>query len=314
MNLNLDLSAVPRFLRSVLSDLRQKRLWSSSATPPAPPQAAVPTAPPASGSSIPALNVQTTPSHSRIAGPSHDPFAGNATTTATTQAPGTSAATGASSSTASSSTTGTATGGTSSTGSPSTSASTGSSSTTPSANPPSITSGAKSHPAPSGLKATQAYDVALAITNGTGGINTTDPLERLSVIPSQQQPMLVELGVEQGGNHVLFAVQPGAIPSGPGKCTPGPIDCEVLSLGQDQTEQLSKQTGSIGPAQVALFAITSITASDYPSAAAANKARRQASAAGRALLDASTYPTLSLFQYEPSLGSVVDLRNLKVGG
>jgi hypothetical protein len=156
--------------------------------------------------------------------------------------------------------------------------------------------------------------VALAITNSKGGIDTTDPLTRLSPIPSAQQPLLVELGVARGGDRVLFAVQPNAVPTGPGVCTPGPIDCEILSLRQDQTEQLSTRQGSIGSTQVALFAITSISATDYPSAAAAGRARRASSAAGRAVLNNSNSPTLALFQYEPSVGSVVDLRNLKVGG
>ena len=154
----------------------------------------------------------------------------------------------------------------------------------------------------------------MAITTPDGGINTLDPLDRLSLVPSNQKPMLIELGVEQGGNRVLFAVQPGTVPVGPGTCTPGPIDCEILSLGQDQTEELATQTGSLELSSVALFAITGITAHDYSSAAAADKARRSESAAGRTLLDKSTYPALSLFEYEPSLGSVVDLRNLKVGG
>jgi hypothetical protein len=150
------------------------------------------------------------------------------------------------------------------------------------------------------------------MTDASGGLDTTDPLQRLSVIPSQQQPLLVELGVLQGGNKVLFAVQPGAVVSGPGKCIPGPLDCEILSLGQDQTERLSAQQGSIGASQVALFAITSVTAANHGSAAAANKARGDVSSAGRALLDKSNYPALSLFQYEPSVGSIVDLRNLGV--
>lgn len=153
----------------------------------------------------------------------------------------------------------------------------------------------------------------MAITNSSGGIDTVDPLTRLSLIPSNQQPLLIELGVEQGGKHVLFAVQPGTVVSGPGTCTPGPIDCEVLSLGQDQTEQLSVQQGSVGTSQVALFAITGVTATDYPSAVAADRARRAESAAGRALLNKSTLPSLSLFQFEPNLGAVVDMRNLTVG-
>jgi hypothetical protein len=154
--------------------------------------------------------------------------------------------------------------------------------------------------------------VSLSITNASGGLNTIDPLKRLSVLPSTRQPLLVELGVLKGGSRVLFAIQPGTVVSGPGTCTPGPIDCEILSLGQDQTEGVSVQSTG-GPVSVALFAVTGVTASDYSSAAAADKARRQESSAGRQALDASSLDALSLFRYEPSVGAVVDLRNLTAG-
>ena len=153
----------------------------------------------------------------------------------------------------------------------------------------------------------------MAITAPSGGINTVDPLTRLSLIPSDQQPLLVELGVLQGGKRVLFAVQPNAVVNGPGTCTPGPLDCEILSLGQDQTEQLSTRVGAVGASQVALFAITGITATNHSSVGLADRVRRADSAAGRAVLDKSGLPSLSLFQYEPSLGFVVDQRNLTVG-
>jgi hypothetical protein len=151
--------------------------------------------------------------------------------------------------------------------------------------------------------------VTLALTDSTGGLNTIDSLERLSPLPSANQALLVELGVLRGGHRVLFAVQPGTALNGPGTCTPGPIDCEILSLGQDQTEGVSIQSAS-GPTQVALFAVTGISAASHPSASAADKARRQESAAGRKILNASTLDALSLFQYQPNIGAVVDLSNL----
>lgn len=152
----------------------------------------------------------------------------------------------------------------------------------------------------------------MAITNSAGGVNTVDPLTRLSLIPNNTHPLLVEVGVLQGGKKVLFAVQPGTVIDGPGTCLPGPIDCELVSLGQDQTEAVS------GPGNTAnaLFAITGITAVTHPSAAAANEARGVASNGGRAIFDGDSHSlaALSLFKYEPSVGSVVDLRNLTVEG
>jgi hypothetical protein len=163
------------------------------------------------------------------------------------------------------------------------------------------------------LRSTQTYHVSLAITNSSGGLDTIDPMERLSVLPSDNSPLLVELGVLKGGHRVLFAVQPGAVVNGPGRCTPGPIDCEILSVAPDQTEGLSRQTAS-GTSPVALFAVTGITTDDHSSSTVAEQVRRRESAAGRSVLNSSPLSALSLFRYEPSLGVVVDLRNLTVGG
>jgi hypothetical protein len=175
--------------------------------------------------------------------------------------------------------------------------------------PPSITGNSKPKPAPAGLKPTQSYDVGLAVTNSAGGIDTADPLVRLSPVPSAQQPLLVELGVLQNGSRVLFAVEPGTVVNGPGTCTPGPIDCEILALGQDQTESISSQ----GSGAKTLFAVTGISAITHASVADANKTRDGKSAAGQAVLDSTPgLAALSLFKYEPSVGSVVDLRDLGV--
>jgi len=282
-------------------------------------QAPLPTPAPATGSSLPTLNVQSTPSTSRLTGPAHNPFAPS--TGGTSGASGTSAAastgltavTTAANNAVSALTGGSSTGSSGSTfpsTSPSTVSSPASSGASPTTTPPSITGNAKPKPAPTGLSSTQSYDVALTITNAEGGVNTVDPLERLSPVPSDQQPLLVELGVLQGGGRVLFAVQPGTVVSGPATCIPGPIDCEVISLGQDQTESISSAHSD----ENALFAITGISATGHPSAAAANKAREEKSAAGQAVLDGFSEPAVSLFKYEPSVGSVVDLRNLTVGG
>jgi hypothetical protein len=346
MNLNFDLSGFTRFLRGALNDLRQKHilpiaavllaaivavplLLSSSPSSPSPSQAPAPVPPPPTGTTLPALNVQSTPGHSVLVGKSRNPFgaaSGSSAASSSTTSPNlavassvanlahnaVSALNGSTASSAASSagsTSASGSGSSSSTGSSSSSSGSGTSSSS-STNPPSITGSSKPKPAPSGLTATEAYDVSLSVTNSSNGINAIDPLERLSVVPSNSQPLLVELGVRQGGNQVLFAVQPGAVVSGPGACTPGPVDCELLSLGQDQTEAVWSRTNS----HATLFAITGVTTVGYSSSAAANKARRTESAHGRSLLDSSSLPALSLFKYEPSLGSVVDLSNLTVGG
>jgi hypothetical protein len=270
------------------------------------------------GTTLPAISVRTTRGTAKLAGRGRNPFtpqhvATTATTTATTSTTAV-----ATTSTPSSGTTNVGSvniavgGGSGSSNSPAPVSATPTPTPAPSTPAPG-TPHAKPAPAPAGLSAKQSYEVSLAITNSGGGLDTVDPLERLSVIPSLQQPLLVELGVLQGGKQVLFAVQTGAVLSGRGSCTPGPIDCEILALSPGQTEAVSRQTPT-GSTPVALFAVNSIRAAEHPSVAAANQARHAASDAGRQLLANSPLSAGSLFQYDPSVGAVVDLRNLTVGG
>jgi hypothetical protein len=167
-------------------------------------------------------------------------------------------------------------------------------------------------PPPPGLTARQSYAVKLAISNGSGGIDTVDPLQRLTVLPSEHQPLMVELGVLKGGNRVLFAVEPGATVSGPGQCIPGPIYCQIVSLARNQVEHLGVR-GKTGISPVALFAVTGISVVTHASVSGAQNARRDESAAGRALLNHTNLSALSLFHYEPGVGAVVDMRNLTFG-
>jgi len=261
-----------------------------------------------SGTTLPAISVQTVPGNSNLGGKGRNPFTPQHVATTSTTATVASATT---TPTTGGTTTSTGTTGVSSTGGSGTSSSGSSAGSTPA--PTSTTPAPAPKPAPTGLTATQAYHVSLAITIPNGGVNTIDPLERLSILPSKHQPMLVELGVLQGGRSVVFVVEPGTVVSGAGTCTPGPIDCEILTLHPGQTEGISKQAAS-GSTPVALFSVNSISADQYPSAAAANKARQTASDVGRELVNHSPLSAISLFQYDPSVGAVVDLRNLTVGG
>lgn len=273
-----------------------------------------------SGTTLPAITVKTTGNSSKLPGRGRNPFTPQHIVTATTAtvasapAPTTSttpASTGAGS-TGGLSSTGSTTGGGAATSTPSSPAPAPAPAPTP-APATGAPAPAAPKPAPTGLTATQSYQVSLAITDSGGNLNTIDSLERLTVLPSVKQPLLTELGVLQGGRQVVFVVEPGAVVGGPGTCTPGPIDCEILTLSPGQTEGLSQQTPT-GSTPVALFAVNSITAVNHPSAAAADRARRTASDAGRELLANTPLSSVSLFQYDPSVGAVVDQRNLTVGG
>jgi hypothetical protein len=168
-------------------------------------------------------------------------------------------------------------------------------------------------PPPPTFGPTDTYDVAVSITGTSGNENTISSLERLSTLPSRNNPLLVELGVLQGGKRVLFAVQPGTVGRGGGQCIPGPVDCEILSLAPHKVEKLEAETQD-GVMPEALFAVTAITAHHFQTAAQADSARHVRSAFGHSLLRQSSGTALSLFPYQPSLGVIVDQRNLNVGG
>lgn len=319
-------------LRGIVKEFRDKRLWpialvliaalvavpvllSKSAPAPTtvgqvPPAAAPP------GTAVPAVNVQTTPGTSKLGSHSRNPFdqqggsapvaktIGGTSPSATGGAPASSSATSSTPSSGSSSSAGSAPSAPSSGGSSTGSGSTSGGSTTPAQ--PFPTKPAK--PAPAGLTDKQSYEINLSATNSSGGFDTFSP-ERLSPLPNQHQPLLIELGVLKGGKRVLFAVQPGTVVHGAGSCTPGAISCQILSLAPNQVESVGTNNGTVME-----FAVTGIKAAGHPSASAASSARRATSPFGRRLLDRSTLTALSLFQYRPSIGAVVDLSNLTVGG
>ena len=330
--MRLDAHRAKAGLTKLAGDLRGTRLWplvivmlvaivavpialskSSTGTPIASVPGTVPA--PLHDTALPALNVESKAGASHLPGHGRDPFAqkGSNQTTAQSGATTTSpSGSGSGSSTSSSAnTSGTAGGGATTSGSggsPSPSSAPPQSSSTP---PPSITPPNK-HPATptAGLTPDQAYQVSIGITNSSGGVDTVDPLQRLSPLPSAQQALVVELGVLKGGRRVLFAVRPGTVVGGSGTCTPGPIDCQILSLGQDQTESLSRQAPA-GTVPVAEFAVTGITAARYPSVAAADRARRAVTSAGRQVLSATNLSVLPLFPYDPGVGAVLDSRTLR---
>lgn len=319
------------YLKAILSDLRERRIWPLAVvllvaivavpTVLSKPAAKVPAAPSSNGSAsaggpvagLPVVTVTGAVSHSRLKGHARDPFtqsklhlataaANTVTTPATTG--------GALGSTGSGGTSTTGGGGTTTPSGTTTPGGTTTTTTTPGGTP--VPTG-KPKPAPAGLSADESYEIQISITDAAGGVDTIDPLQRLGLLPSNQRPMLVNLGVLRGGGRVLFAVVPGTFLRGPGTCTPGPIDCQVLSLGQDQVETLFKQTAG-GMVNVGQFAVTGIRAQKFASSSAAQKARTKVSTLGRRILGRLDSPALSLFPFKPNLGAVVDLRDLKVGG
>lgn len=299
----------------IISDLRERRLWpvavvllvaivvvpfvlarSPAAIPPAP--APVAAAATSLRASLPSVSVSQTPSRANLNAKPRNPFTPSTRPKALTSAI---AAKPVSTTTSAMSSSRVSQG-----------VSPGSGGGTPHSSPGPRVPVSHGQPAPSGLTSKQTYEVTLATTQPNGGLDTTPSVERLSPVPSPDRPLLIELGVLEGGQRVLFAVLQGTNVSGPGSCIPGPVDCELLSLGVNQTETVSGQGDAASAATS--FAVTAISVADHPSAAAAQLARHASSPEGLSLLTIARLDALSLFSYQPSRGVVVDLRNLSAGG
>lgn len=111
----------------------------------------------------------------------------------------------------------------------------------------------------------------------------------------------------------MFAVLPNTLVSGGGSCLPGPLDCEILAVAPNDTVDVAVRTAG-APKSLGSFTLTDIGVARLSSATAANKARKAADARGQQLLVHSGLSALALFPYNPSLGVVVDERNIQVGG
>lgn len=252
--------------------------------------------------SIPAVSVSDTASTAKLKGPSRNPF---------TQLNSGSGGSGSSKSSKSSKSGSSSSSGSSSTSS---SGSSGSSSSTPSGKETLPTKIKTTPPPPWGvLTPTETFRVSVSVSGSSGDENTINSLERLSTLPSRNDPLMIELGVLKGSKDVLFALLPGTAVSGSATCVPGPSDCQVVEIPVGKIETLKADTQEGWMAQ-GMFAVTGITKQKHKSTADARTARRVVNAFGHALLKQTASAALSLFEYLPNLGVLVDKRNLNVGG
>ncbi len=73
------------------------------------------------------------------------------------------------------------------------------------------------------------------------GSSDTSPLPkskvtRLDALPSADEPVLVYLGVTDGGKEAVFMVDSGVVAQGDGSCQPDPASCETIHLREGETE------------------------------------------------------------------------------
>lgn len=85
-----------------------------------------------------------------------------------------------------------------------------------------------------------SYDLDVAVGEA-GAMNIRNDVPQLSFLPSESKPVLVFLGISEGGGKAMFLVSSDvSAASGEGSCMPsGSAPCEILVLRRGQVENLT---------------------------------------------------------------------------
>jgi hypothetical protein len=119
----------------------------------------------------------------------------------------------------------------------------------------------------------------------TEGQLTKKKVKRLGALPDPDEPVLVYLGVEEGGKVAVFMIDSNVDAQGDGTCKPDPQTCETLHMriGDTMFFDVLSEDGESVTAQYQLD-LVDIKRRTAGSAAAARKAYAVESKAGRAVL------------------------------
>jgi hypothetical protein len=172
--------------------------------------------------------------------------------------------------------------------------STGASTSTPKATPKKTTTPAKPKPKPKpkAVDPTDTYHVSLRFGVNGGALKTLKDVARLSPLPSETDPFFVFLGVLQTEKtheqRAVFMVSSDAVPNGEGACHPTKQDCETVELTKGQTIFFDYTAPDGTPTQYQLQ-LAGIHKTQITSTAKAQAAIARHSAVGQELLrDAAT--------------------------
>jgi hypothetical protein len=207
---------------------------------------------------------------------------------------------------------GSSSGGSSSSSGGSSSSSGGGSSTTPAASTPS-SGGTTTPTAPKKTtpKATPSDDSTFHVDLKFGETDQGKAYKnvaRLTPLPSSTDPFFVFLGLKDDGKTAVFLISADAVPSGDGVCKPSADSCETVELKKGDIEFFDLQTGTAGVVQYQLE-LTSIDKGKAATKASAARAHTRESKAGREYLRAVMADQPDLLQgwdFSAKTGLLVD--------
>jgi hypothetical protein len=156
-------------------------------------------------------------------------------------------------------------------------------------------------------KAIDTYRVTLKFGEA-GAEKTFGNVARLTPLPSSDNPFFVYLGLKDDVKTAVFLVDANAVPSGDGTCTPSPDNCEQVELKKGDIELFELQSGTAGVVQYQLE-LTSISKGAAATTASAAQAHARESKAGREHLRqlvAEDPALLAAWDYSSRLGLLVE--------
>jgi hypothetical protein len=141
----------------------------------------------------------------------------------------------------------------------------------------------------------------------SGAEKTYKNVARLTPLPSSDNPFFVFLGVGEDKKTATFLINGDVVPTGDGKCTPSKDECQQITLKPGDLEFFDMQSGTAGVVQYQLE-LERIGLAKASSTAAAVKSHARESKAGRDVirtLVATDPALLSAWNYDKGLGVLV---------
>ena len=120
-----------------------------------------------------------------------------------------------------------------------------------------------------------ANSLTLRFGDSTASALEKSTLERLSPLPSAEDPVAIYLGLQDDGETAVFLLGDGVQPTGDGTCLPEPTSCETLALKAGETEFLDVM-GPDGATPTAQYELDVVAVHPAAKAAKAAKAATRA--------------------------------------
>lgn len=97
-------------------------------------------------------------------------------------------------------------------------------------------------PAPT-VRTAYTYVVDLTYVRN-GNVRTVRGMDRLGMLPNEESPLLIFLGVSADGDNAVFLVDSGLDAEGEGSCTPSNSECATLTMGAGDEHEFTDGAGN----------------------------------------------------------------------